>query len=143
MVFVVAGANETDIGEIVLTQKDIRALQLAKGAVHSGIEILCRAANRDHPERIILAGSFGSHVNTADLVTIGLIPPISAARVRIVGNAAGAGAVMAVLSPSVRAKAQEIANEIQVIELAAQPDFQEVFLNSLSFPNSNNDSPVL
>ncbi len=132
--FVVVRSAETETGrDIVLTQADVRALQLAKGAVHAGIELLCRSAGCGYPKEIILAGAFGSHVNVNDLLTVGLLPPGSA-NIRVVGNAAGMGAVEAVLDPQFRKDADAFAERITVVDLAAQPDFQDVFLNSLGFP---------
>jgi uncharacterized 2Fe-2S/4Fe-4S cluster protein (DUF4445 family) len=134
--FVVAPSDETDAGrDIVLTQKDIRAIQLAKGAIFTGIEMLCRCAGYSMPTEIILAGSFGSHLDIADLLTIGLLPPIPPTKIRIVGNAAGAGAVMAAIDRRFRKEARIFAEQVQVVELASQPDFQSIFLNSLSFPS--------
>jgi uncharacterized 2Fe-2S/4Fe-4S cluster protein (DUF4445 family) len=135
--FVVAGSVETESGEdVVLTQKDIRALQLAKGAIHTGIVMLCRSAESDWPKDIILAGSFGSHIDIHDLPTLGILPPGSSERTHIVGNAAGVGAVMAAMDPHFRTTAKDFAEKIQVVELAAHPDFQNIFLDSLSFPGS-------
>jgi len=132
--FVLVPAGEAVAGDVTLTQKDVRELQLAKGAIRTGIDMLCGAAGRGMPERIILAGSFGSHLKIEDLVTIGLLPPIAPVKVNIVGNAAGAGAVMAAIDPRMREEATAFAEEIRVVELATHPDFQKVFLGSLSFP---------
>jgi uncharacterized 2Fe-2S/4Fe-4S cluster protein (DUF4445 family) len=132
--FVLAGCDETDTVDVVITQKDIRALQLAKGALSTGIAMLCGFAGCSLPGQILLAGSFGSHVAVEDLFTIGLLPPISREKVQIVGNAAGTGAVMAAMDSEVRKEAETFAEQIQAVELAAQPDFQTMFLNSLSFP---------
>jgi uncharacterized 2Fe-2S/4Fe-4S cluster protein (DUF4445 family) len=136
MEFVVARSHETESGrEVVLTQKDVRALQLAKGAINTGIDMLCRSAGCDCPQEIILAGSFGSHLDAEDLLTIGLLPPIPPAKVRLVGNAAGAGAVMAAINPGFREEARAFAEKVQVVELSCRRDFQHVFLSSLAFPN--------
>ncbi|MEN6441851.1 MAG: ASKHA domain-containing protein [Syntrophobacter sp.] len=132
--FVLAPSGEAADGDVVLTQKDVRELQLAKGAIRTGIDMLCQSAGCDMPERIILAGSFGSHLAIDDLITIGLLPPVAPEKVCVVGNAAGAGAVMAAIDPRVREEAKSFAGEIQVVELATHPDFQNVFLGSLSFP---------
>ena len=129
--------------DVVITQKDIRALQLAKGALSTGIAMLCGFAGCSLPEQILLAGSFGSHVAVEDLFTIGLLPPISREKVRIVGNAAGTGAVMAAMDPAFRKEAENFAGQIQVVELAAQSDFQTMFLNSLSFPGERLLSEVI
>lgn len=135
--FVVAGSQETESGEdVVLSQKDIRALQLAKGAIYTGIVMLCRSAECDWPENIILAGSFGSHIDVRDLPTLGILPPGSSERIHVVGNAAGAGAVMAAMDPDFRNTARDFAEKIQVVDLASDPDFQGIFLDALSFPKA-------
>jgi uncharacterized 2Fe-2S/4Fe-4S cluster protein (DUF4445 family) len=134
--FVLAHSHETYGGrDVVLTQNDVRALQLAKGAIKTGIDMLCRSARCGRLQEIILAGSFGRHLDAEDLLTIGLLPPISPAKVRVVGNAAGMGAIMAVLSACFTEEVKAFAQKVQVVELALQKDFQDVFLNSLSFPD--------
>lgn len=102
----------------------------------TGIGMPCRAAGRGMPKRVILAGSFGSHLAIDDLITLGLLPPVEPEKVDVVGNAAGAGAVMAAMDPRVREDAKALAQEIRVVELATDPDFQKIFLGSLSFPEN-------
>lgn len=75
------------------------------------------------------------HEEVDDLLTVGLLPWTPMARIRMVGNAAGAGAVMAAINPRLRKEASTFAEQVQVVELASQPDFQNIFLDSLSFPN--------
>jgi uncharacterized 2Fe-2S/4Fe-4S cluster protein (DUF4445 family) len=133
--FVVARSHETEGDrDVVLTQKDIRALQLAKGAIFTGIDMLCRSAGCGFPKEMILAGSFGSHLEVDDLLTIGLLQWTPTVRIRMVGNAAGAGAVMAAIDQRLREEASTFADQVEVVELASQPAFQKIFLDSLSFP---------
>jgi uncharacterized 2Fe-2S/4Fe-4S cluster protein (DUF4445 family) len=134
-VFVLVNGEDTDSGEdIVLTQKDVRQVQLAKGAVIAGIDILCRHVNISAPNRILIAGAFGSFLDPKDLLTIGLVPAMSLERLVTVGNAAGEGAAVAALDPDFMDRAQSLAERVDVVDLAVQPDFQETFINSLAFP---------
>ena len=118
---------------IVLTQPDVRAVQLAKGALRTGIELLCRENRMQRPDKILLAGAFGSYINTSDALRIGMFPDIPEEAIEVVGNAAGAGAILALLEADCFNKAKEIANRTRVFDLAAHPDFQAVFVENLSF----------
>ena len=119
---------------ITLTQPDVRAIQLAKGALLTGIKLLCQEAGLTNPVRILVAGAFGSYIHKEDALTIGMFPDIGVSNLRIVGNAAGAGAILALLDEAYLKKAHELTRSTKVIDLASHPDFQEVFLNSLAFP---------
>lgn len=133
--FILVGREDTDSGEdIVLTQKDVRQVQLAKGAILAGIDILCRHLKITAPNRILIAGAFGSFLKPDDLLTLGLLPPLPIDRLVTVGNAAGEGAAMAALDPDFMDRAAAIADRVEVIDLAAQPDFQETFIKALNFP---------
>ncbi|MBW2093178.1 MAG: DUF4445 domain-containing protein, partial [Deltaproteobacteria bacterium] len=133
--FVLISSEEAEMNRpITLTQKDIRAVQLAKGALITGIELLCREAGLDHPEKLLVAGGFGSYLNERDAMTIGMFPRLPADDIQVVGNAAGEGAVLALLFPDYQKKAQEMAENTRVIDLAADPLFQETFLNNLNYP---------
>jgi uncharacterized 2Fe-2S/4Fe-4S cluster protein (DUF4445 family) len=123
--------------DITLTQKDVRAVQLAKAAILTGISLLCREANIRAPEHLLIAGAFGSSLDKRDAKTIGMVPPLPDHLLDSVGNAAGEGAVLALLRDDCRMRARDIARRTRVVDLAAHPDFQEVFLNALSFPNRN------
>jgi uncharacterized 2Fe-2S/4Fe-4S cluster protein (DUF4445 family) len=119
---------------ITLTQKDIRAVQLAKGALFAGIKMLCASAGLTEPKRILVAGAFGANINKKDALTIGMFPNLPQGNITAVGNAAGAGAILALLNPTLRDKARELARSVTVIDLASLPGFQKTFLDSLSFP---------
>jgi uncharacterized 2Fe-2S/4Fe-4S cluster protein (DUF4445 family) len=134
-VFVLVNGEDTDSGEdIILTQKDVRQVQLAKGAILAGIDILSRHVDIATPNRILIAGAFGSFLEPKDLLAIGLVPDMSIDRLVTVGNAAGEGAAVAALDPDFMDRSQTLADRVDVVDLASQPDFQETFIKSLSFP---------
>jgi len=128
--FVLAGEEETKgRGAITLTQKDIRALQLAKAAISTGIKILLedQGLNRDDIDQVFIAGAFGSYIDVESAVAIGMLPAVPLHCFQQVGNAAGIGAKKALISQSKRKEAQVIADRISYIELAIRPDFMEIF----------------
>jgi len=135
--FVVARAGEGGATrELVLTQDDVRQVQLAKGAIASGIAMLQRVAGIG-PERItelMLAGGFGNYVSIASAQRIGLIPLLSHGVVRYVGNAAALGAQLCLLSENERALADRVAERVEHISLATHPDFEEIFVDAMNFP---------
>lgn len=134
--FVVAPADETATGQaVVLTQADIRQVQLAKGAIRSGITMLQRLTGTpdDRLAELLLAGGFGNYLNVDSAVRVGLIPPLPRERVHYVGNAAGLGAQMALVSETERRRAEDLAQRIRHVPLATRPEFQEVFLEALRF----------
>jgi uncharacterized 2Fe-2S/4Fe-4S cluster protein (DUF4445 family) len=122
--------------EIVLTQDDVRQAQLAKGAIASGVAMLLHVAGvtPDRLAELMLAGGFGNYVSIASAIRIGLIPPLPPAKVRYVGNAAALGAQMALLSEAERQRAETIARSIEHVSLAAHPDFEQIFVDGMSFP---------
>jgi uncharacterized 2Fe-2S/4Fe-4S cluster protein (DUF4445 family) len=124
--------------EIVLTQDDVRQVQLAKGAIASGIAMLQHVAGvpDDRVEELLLAGGFGNYVSIASAVRIGLIPALPAGRIRYVGNAASLGAQLCLLSEAERARALEVAARIEHVSLAAHPDFEDIFVNAMNFPRA-------
>ena len=121
---------------ISITQEDIRELQLAKGAIAAGIEILIKemGVNQEQITQVFLAGAFGSCINPVSAKAIGLIPNLPLGRAETVGNAAGAGAQLALLSSSARKQAAKIAKDVEYIELSSRSDFQEAFLAAMYFP---------
>ncbi len=118
---------------ITFTQADVRAVQLAKGALRAGIDLLCRENGLERPRTILMAGAFGSYINRADALGLGMFPQMKIDDIEVVGNAAGAGAVLALLDESCFERARTIAQTVQVLDLSAHPDFQNTFINSLSF----------
>ena len=124
--------------EILLTQDDIRQVQLCKGALASGAAMLQRIAGvaPEQVSELMLAGGFGNYLSIRSALRIGLIPPLPASRIRYVGNAAALGAQLALMSEAERARADRIARRIEHVSLAAHPDFQDVFVDCLNFPRA-------
>jgi uncharacterized 2Fe-2S/4Fe-4S cluster protein (DUF4445 family) len=114
--------------DIVLTQKDVRNVQLGKSALRAGIEILLAECGVERLDRILLAGTFGNHLEPDDILRIGLVPPIPVERVRSIGNAAGDGARMALFNRGHRRRAATLAKRLRVLELSGRADFQELFV---------------
>jgi uncharacterized 2Fe-2S/4Fe-4S cluster protein (DUF4445 family) len=124
--------------EIVLTQDDVRQVQLCKGAIASGAAMLQRIAGvpDDKVAELMLAGGFGNYLSIRSALRIGLIPALPEPRIRYVGNAAVLGAQLALLSEAERGRATLIARSIEHVSLAAHPDFQDVFVDCMNFPRS-------
>ncbi|MHB9034329.1 MAG: ASKHA domain-containing protein [Anaerolineae bacterium] len=134
--FIVAQAHEGAAGRaLAITQRDIRELQLAKGAIRAGVEILLDELGITvaDVEYVYLAGAFGNYIKPSSALTIGLIPNFPNAEIVPVGNAAGSGARMALLSESARQEAAELVNHVQYLELSGRPDFQEHFAEAMLF----------
>jgi uncharacterized 2Fe-2S/4Fe-4S cluster protein (DUF4445 family) len=123
--------------EIVLTQDDVRQVQLAKGAIASGVVMLQHVAGiaTDAVTELMLAGGFGNYISIPSALRIGLIPPLPPARVRYVGNAASLGAQLCLLSERARADAERVAARIEHISLASHPDFEQIFVDAMNFPS--------
>ncbi len=121
--------------EIFLSQKDIRAVQLGKAALVTGIEFLLRAVAMSKPTKVIIAGAFGSYLDKFDMLTLGMIPAIDPALIQSTGNSAGAGAIMALCDDVYLSQAHDLAKAVSVIELTADKDFQNTFVKRLSFPD--------
>ena len=117
---------------ITITQTDIRELQLAKAAIRTGIQVLLETSgcSEDDIKQVIIAGAFGTYIDVASAVTIGMLPPLPLNRFRQVGNAAGMGAKLALISLKSRAKAQAVASRVSYIELASTPSFQPTFMQA-------------
>lgn len=120
---------------IIFTQEDIRQVQLAKSAIRTAIDMLMETAKVSYSEieNIFLAGAFGNYINPVSAIAIGMLPPVDVNRVKNIGNAAGNGAVLALLSSAKRTLANKIAKNITYIELANHPDFQKRFLENINF----------
>ncbi|AFM40240.1 putative metal-binding protein [Desulfosporosinus acidiphilus SJ4] len=134
--FVLAWGKDSVSGEdLVLSQKDIRALQLAKGAISAGITLLVREMGISPLEidRVLLAGAFGNYIKKESALGIGLLPPLPLERIHSIGNAAGDGAKMALLSIIERGRAETMAKQAEHIELSNKKEFQDEFLKGLGF----------
>ncbi|MBQ9376405.1 MAG: DUF4445 domain-containing protein [Schwartzia sp.] len=135
--YVLAWAKETAIGkDIVITQADIRAVQLAKAALYVGAQYLMERYGVEHVDEVILAGAFGSYIDKESAMAIGMFPDCDLARVHAVGNAAGDGARIALLNVEKRREADEVARRVEFIETAAEPDFQKKFMDAIAIPHA-------
>jgi uncharacterized 2Fe-2S/4Fe-4S cluster protein (DUF4445 family) len=133
--FVLVG--EQELGgrpAITITQKDVRELQLAKGAVRAGIQVLLEDSDLSEQDidQVIIAGAFGTYIDVSSAMTVGMLPTLQPERFRQVGNAAGMGARLALISLSKRAEAQAIASRVGYIELAAAPRFAQIFAQAMA-----------
>ena len=132
-----ANESETAHGRpILITQKDIREVQLAKGAIAAGIQVLLEqlGASLDDISEVLLAGAFGNYLDPHSACAIGLIPQALEAKIRPVGNAAGSGAKMALLSRSEYRRAGLIADMVEYVELSAYRNFTDIFTGAMYFP---------
>lgn len=134
--FLIVSAEDSATGKpIYLTQKDIREIQLAKGAVAAGIRILIEKADikLEDIDEFMLAGAFGNVLNIDSALEIGIIPKISLEKICSIGNAAGQGAEKLLLSEELRDIAEDISKKVQYVELSSYPDFQNIFADCLFF----------
>jgi uncharacterized 2Fe-2S/4Fe-4S cluster protein (DUF4445 family) len=117
---------------ITITQHDVRELQLAKAAIRTGIQVLLETSGCSEAEikQVIIAGAFGTYIDVASAVAIGMLPSLPLNRFRQVGNAAGMGAKLALISLKSRAEAQAVASRVSYIELASRPGFQPTFVQA-------------
>jgi uncharacterized 2Fe-2S/4Fe-4S cluster protein (DUF4445 family) len=119
---------------ITVSQKDVRELQLAKAAIRLGVRALVEAEGltEDTIEQVLLAGAFGTYIDVESAIEIGMLPPLPLDRFQQIGNAAGTGARLALISRSMRARAQQIALRDEYIELGRIPDFNRKFAEANS-----------
>ena len=128
---------------ILITQNDVRQVQLAKAALYAGVRLLQDRAGCDRIDRIRLAGAFGSHIDPKYAMVLGLIPDCDLNRVESAGNAAGMGALIALLNVPARAEIEAAVRGIEKIETAVEPKFQEYFVDAMAIPNKRDAFPRL
>ncbi len=131
--FVLVSEKERDVRRaIVITQQDVRELQLAKAAIRTGIQVLLEASGHGEEEiqKVIIAGAFGTYIDVASAIAIGMLPSLPLGRFQQVGNAAGTGARLALISLSKRGESQKIASRVRYIELANVPSFNQIFIQA-------------
>jgi len=142
--FVIAWADETSIGQdIVVCQADVRAVQLAKGAMYTGAKLMMRRLGVERLDKVILAGAFGSYINKESAMVMGLFPDCALENVYAVGNAAGDGACIALLNIDKRREGDDIARKVEYSELTAEPDFKKQFVQAMWFPHMKDTFPHL
>ena len=128
-------ADSEPVETVYLSQRDVRELQFAKAAISTGWSLLLDELGLEHRDvqQVLLAGSFGSYLSPASAVRIGLVPQLPVLRIVAAGNVAGEGAKMALLSVRERAGALALLEEVTYVELSDRPDFNDAFVEQLSF----------
>lgn len=142
--YILATPEQTAMGKpIVVTQEDVRNVQLAKAALYAGARLLMNRSGTDRIDRVVLAGAFGSYIDPHYALVLGLIPDVAPEQITAVGNAAGDGARIALLNRDRRAEAAEIARWVRYVETAVDPNFQEEFVAALHLPHARDPFPHL
>ncbi|MCC6201377.1 MAG: DUF4445 domain-containing protein [Gammaproteobacteria bacterium] len=138
--FVLAAAGESGTGkDITFTQGDVRSVQLATGAIRAGVEMLLEESGlkAEHLDQVIIAGAFGSYIDVASAVTIGMLPVLPLDRFAQIGNAASIGAKLALISHAQRAEAVSAARGSHYLELSGSARFNTAFMHSMSYPKQS------
>jgi len=135
LAFCLVRAENVNERKVVLTQKDIREVQLAKAAIRAGIKLLQKKIGIEDSDikQVFLAGAFGNYIRAESALRIGLLPAVPAERIHFVGNAASSGAQMILINSRLRELARDLARRIEYVEIANEPDFQDVFAECMSF----------
>lgn len=128
---------------ITVTQNDIRAIQLAKAALYAGVKLLMEKQGVEAVDTIRFAGAFGSFIDPKHAMVLGLIPDCDLTEVKAVGNAAGTGALMALLNRNHRREIEAEVGRIEKIETALEPHFQQLFIDAMALPNKVDPFPKL
>ncbi len=128
---------------LVITQMDIRAIQLAKAALWAGCRLLMDRFGIEAVDRIRLAGAFGAHIDPVHALVLGLVPDCDPENVTSAGNAAGTGARIALLNRAARVEIEEVVRRVEKIETAIEPRFQEHFVGAMGIPHSTEPTPRL
>jgi uncharacterized 2Fe-2S/4Fe-4S cluster protein (DUF4445 family) len=142
--YILATGDQTATGrEIVVTQDDVRNVQLAKAALYAGCKLLMRRRGVERVDKIVLAGAFGSYIDPLRAMVLGLYPDCELTNVYPVGNAAGDGARIVLLSKARRAEAARAARRVEYVETAVDPNFQDEFVGAMALPHKTNAFPHL
>lgn len=121
---------------LMVTQNDVRAIQLAKAALYAGIKLLMEHFGTEHVHRIRLAGAFGAHIDVKYAMLLGMIPDCDLAQVASAGNAAGTGARIALLDVGSRKTIETLVHKVEKVETAIEPRFQQHFVEAMGLPHS-------
>ena len=142
--FVIAWENESSIGkDIVIAQKDIRQIQLAKGALYCGCKLMMRRLGIQKVDKVKIAGAFGTHVDRQKALVMGLFPDCPVDKIESIGNAAGDGARAALLNRDKRIEADWVSRSVEYIELTVEKDFAEHFIEAMHIPHMKDKFPSL
>jgi uncharacterized 2Fe-2S/4Fe-4S cluster protein (DUF4445 family) len=128
---------------LVITQNDVRAIQLAKAALYAGARLLMDHLGVETVDRVQLAGAFGSQIDPLHALILGLVPDAPLERVTAAGNAAGTGALIALLSGDARREIERVVRTVEKIETAVEPRFQAHFVEAMAFPHATAPSTHL
>ena len=128
---------------IVITQADVRAIQLAKAALYAGFRLLMEKMGVEKVDRVLLAGAFGAHLEPKYAMILGMVPDCELGNVIAAGNSAGAGARAALLSLTARTEIEETVRRIEKMETAIEPSFQDHFVRAMAFPHKTDPYPLL
>jgi len=133
---ILANDEQTGGGLVALTQRDIRELQLAKGAIRATIDMLLGYVDLEPKDldEVLIAGAFGNYIQPASALRVGLLPQLPLKKVKGVGNAAGAGAILALICQAERVYACQVAKSAEHIELFRESEFQNIFAEQMLFP---------
>jgi uncharacterized 2Fe-2S/4Fe-4S cluster protein (DUF4445 family) len=142
--FVLAWAEETSIKkDIVITQKDVRQIQLAKGALYAGCKLMIHRMGVKEVDKVKIAGAFGTHVDREKALIMGLFPDCEIEKIVSVGNAAGDGCRAALLNREKRAEANWVSRNVEYIELTVEENFQQEFMRAMQLPHMTDKFPHL
>ena len=141
--YVLHDGRDGDGPLITVTQNDVRSIQLAKAALYSGARLLMDKMGIDEVDRVVLAGAFGAHISPLHAMVLGMIPDCPIGKVSSAGNAAGTGARIALLNTAARREIEKVAREIEKVETAVEPRFQEHFVSAIAIPHKTARYPNL
>jgi len=142
--FVLAWAEESSIDkDIVVTQKDVRQIQLAKGALYAGCKLMVNRMGLDKVDKVKIAGAFGTHVDRTKALVMGLFPDCEIEMIEGVGNAAGDGCRAALLNVKKRVEANWCSRNVEYIELTVEDTFQQEFMEAMQLPHMSDEFPHL
>jgi uncharacterized 2Fe-2S/4Fe-4S cluster protein (DUF4445 family) len=142
--FVLAWAEETSINkDIVITQKDVRQIQLAKGALYAGCKLMVRRMGVAKVDKVKIAGAFGTHVDREKALIMGLFPDCDIEKIVSIGNAAGDGCRAALLNRDKRREANWLSRNVEYIELTVEPNFEREFMEAMQLPHMTDEFPHL
>ena len=142
--FVLAWADESSIDkDIVITQKDIRQIQLAKGALYAGCKLMVQRMGLEKVDTVKIAGAFGTHVDREKALTMGLFPDCEIEKINGVGNAAGDGCRCALLNVKKRVEAEWCSRNVEYVELTVEPNFEQEFMEAMQMPHMTDEFPHL
>jgi uncharacterized 2Fe-2S/4Fe-4S cluster protein (DUF4445 family) len=142
--FVLAWAEETSINkDIVVTQKDVRQIQLAKGALYAGCKLMVKRMGLGEADTVKIAGAFGTHVDREKALIMGLFPDCAIEKIQSIGNAAGDGCRAALLNVEKRKEADWYSRNVEYIELTVEETFQQDFMEAMQLPHMTDEFPHL